>query len=71
MKSFCNKISKTVKFESLLYIEELPFLLVNLVRVFLRFFIKEKLTFYDYLYGFLLLYYFRQFIYLYGFLLLH
>ena len=61
MKPFFNTLR--LKFESLLFIEELPFLLVNLVRVFLRFLIQEKLTFYNYLYAFLLLYCFRQFIF--------
>lgn len=40
MKPFFNTLR--LKFESLLFIEELPFLLVNLVRVFLRFLIQEK-----------------------------
>ena len=61
MKPFFNTLR--LKFESLLFIEELPFLLVNLVRVFLRFLIQEKLTFYNYLYAFLLLYCFQQFIF--------
>ena len=61
MKPFFNTLR--LKFESLLFIEELPFLLVNLVRVFLRFLIQEKLTFYNYLYAFLLLHCFRQFIF--------